>query len=237
MNAIDHELPYRPAPVLTVLTVAGLGIFVALDLMLVPSGLVGMYSVGVFNGEPRDQEMVDLAFLIRGLSAIGQMGMFLFTPAVFCMLMYRCAMNARALGFQGFQHSAGWVVGWFFIPFAHLWMPYKAVGEVWQTSLVDPEEVPSTDWLFNNVGTLFSAWWATWIFGTIFSNVSSKMSRSATIDVETVGLCLTPFSAVLQAVSGLLCLIMVLKLTKRQYQQALIVFANPSPTQGEMNNA
>jgi len=220
MNATENILPYRPAPVLTVLTIAGLVIFIALDLMLVPSGLVGMYGAGVFTGEPRDQEIIDLAFLIRGLSAIAQLGMFFFTPTVFCMLMYRCAMNARALGFEGFQHSAGWVVGWFFVPFAYLWMPYKAVGEVWQTSLVEPEEVPSTDWLFNDVGTLFKAWWATWIFGTIFSNVSSKMSRSATVDVETVGLCLTPFSAVLQAVSGLLCILMVLKVTKRQDEQS-----------------
>jgi uncharacterized protein DUF4328 len=236
MNSNDQKLKYRPAPILAVLTVSGLMIFMLLDLMLVPSGLIGMYGAGVFTGEPRDEGVIELAFLIRGLSALGQMVMFLFTSTVFCMLMYRCAKNARALGFSGFQHSVGWVAGWFFVPFAHLWMPYKAVGEVWQTSLVDPEEVPSTDWQFNDVGIMFNAWWATWIFGTIISNIASRMSRSVSVDIENFGLCVTPFSAILQAASGLLCILMVLKITKRQDRQFRVVFGYESISPGGNDN-
>lgn len=229
MNAESKSSRYRPAPVLVILTVTGLGIFMILDLMLIPAGLIGMHGLGIFNGEPRNQELVDLATIVRGFSALGQLAMFVFTPTVFCMLMYRCAKNARSLGFDWLDYTPGWVVGWFFVPFAHLWMPYKAVGEVWQTSLVDPDELPSSEWRFNSVGTLFNAWWATWVFGTILTNIASRMSRSTT-GFETMGLCITPFAALIQVLSGLLCILVVLKITKRQDQQARFLSLNPQPT-------
>jgi len=233
-NELDQDLLYRPAPILTILTVVGLGLFAILDALHIPGGIVGMIGVGVFDNGQRNQELVDLSVLIRGLSSMGQLLLFVFTPICFCMLMYRCAKNALALGFTGFSHTPGWVVGWYFVPFAHLIMPYKAIAEYWQSSKakVDPETPP--EWWDESVGFLLTAWWATWVFGTLLTNLSSKMSRS--ISFETIGMCVVPFAAILQVTSGLLCIMMVLKITKRQNQQALVVFATPSPTQGEMNH-
>lgn len=131
MNEHDQNNPYRPAPVLTILATIGIGLFAILDALYIPGGIIGMIGVGVFDNGQRNQELVDLSKLIRGLSALGQLLLFIYTSICFCMLMYRCAKNATALGFTGFSHTPGWVAGWYFVPFAHLIMPYKAIAEYW----------------------------------------------------------------------------------------------------------
>ena len=234
MNDIESGLPYRPAPVLTTLTVIGLSLFMLLDLLYIPGGLVGMAGAGVFNGGTRDPELIEISVLIRGLSALGQMFLFIITPICFCMLMYRCAKNARALGFTGFSHTPGWVAGWFFIPFAHLIMPYKAIAEIWQSSRATVELGEYPEWWETNIGFLLKAWWAAWIFGTILTNFSSRMSRSSLF--ETIGMSLIPFAALLQVIAAILCIMVVLKLTKLQNLQAAVLLqTSPDLQDGNAN--
>ncbi len=214
------------------LSVIGLVLFMMFDLLGVPVGIIGMYGTGVLGEGARDQDLVDLSFILRLLSWLGQMALFIYTPICFCMLMYRCAKNARAIGFHGFKYEAGWVVGWFFIPLAYLWMPYKAVGEVWKSSL-DPADDPlESDWWYLKNGILFNAWWASWVVGTLLTNISSRMSRS-TSTVEQLGMILTPFGALLQVAAGGLCIMMIFKLTKRQDCQARRVFTRDAIIENE----
>jgi hypothetical protein len=218
MDEDIHQDLFRPTQTLTVLTIIGLSIFALLDLMYVPGGIVGMYGVGVFNDGVRDQDLVDISMLIRAFSALGQLAIFLFVTISFCMLMYRCAKNARALGFTGFSHTPGWVVGWYFVPFAHLIMPYKAIAEVWQSSKAKVEPGVFPEWFDMDIGFLLRAWWAAWIFGTLANNTASRMSRSTSF--ELIGMCMIPFAAVLQVVSAILCIVVVYRLTKQQSIQA-----------------
>lgn len=219
MNDETYAPDYHKPAALTTLTLIGLGIFVLLDAVYIPAGILGIYGIGGIQSGVRDQGLIDLSVLLRGLSALGQMALFIFTPICFCMLIYRCARNARALGFTGFSHSPGWTVGWFFIPFAHLWMPYKAISEIWRSSRVRAGEVHLNEWWEQPIGFVFKAWWATWIFGTIGNNIASRLSHSSDA-FETAGMWLIPFAAVLQVASGILCMAVVMKLISRQDQQA-----------------
>ena len=66
---------------------------------------------------------------------------------LFFVWVYRANKNIRALGAQNLKFTPGWCVGWFFIPFANFWMPYRAVREIskasmnphcWQSEEVEP---------------------------------------------------------------------------------------------------
>ena len=218
---------YRPTSTLCTLTVIGLCCFALLDMAYIPGGLYGMIGVGVFDGGIRDQNMIDISRWIRGLSGLAQLCMSIFLTISFCMLMYRCAKNARALGFTGFSHTPGWVVGWYFVPFALLIMPYKAIAEIWKSSKA--EVVPGTypEWWDESTGVLIQAWWATWIVGTLFTNWGSMLSRSDSLSM--IGMCIIPFAAITQVISAFLCIAFVCRLTSRQSAQAKTLGLHPNP--------
>jgi len=235
MEESEHQTQYRPAPALTILVIAGLGMFALLDLMHLPAGIIGMYGLGILGGGEFNQDLVDISLMIRGLSAIGQLFMFIYMAICFGMLMYRCAANARALRFTGFSHSPGWVVGWYYVPFAHLIMPYKAIVEVWQASKAKVEIGSYPEWWDESSGLLIKAWWFFWIVGTITNNTASRLTRSTYL-VE-VGMSMIPLASVLQVTSAILCIVFVYKLTNRQNSQAktLEVFAPPIHQEGVTN--
>ena len=67
-------------------------------------------------------------------------------------------------GVKNLEISPGWSVGWYFIPFASLWMPYKSLKETFKASFYNE------DWQDIKVPYYFPIWWSTWIIGNFISN-------------------------------------------------------------------
>ena len=65
--------------------------------------------------------------------------------------------------------SPGWAVGWYFIPFANLVMPYRSLKETFKASF------NTEDWESIEVPHDFPAWWTTWIIGNILTNASLRL--------------------------------------------------------------
>jgi hypothetical protein len=87
--------------------------------------------------------------------------------AVFlCLWIYRANVNARGFGAQGLRFTPGWAVGWFFIPFANLAMPFMVMTEIWRTS-----KNPA-NWQAQRGTPLIAGWWATWLLSGILSYVA-----------------------------------------------------------------
>jgi hypothetical protein len=74
--------------------------------------------------------------ILAGLVALATFLVFIATVIAFLMWLYRSANNLYAFGYWKSQigHSPGWSVGSFFVPFVNLFVPYRAVKEVWQKS-------------------------------------------------------------------------------------------------------
>lgn len=129
----------------------------------------------------------------------------------FCVWVYRAAENLRAFGRSGLQFTPGWCVGWFFIPFASLVKPFQALSEVWRAS--DPR-APSGDdpytWMASSRSGLLPLWWATWLIGNLFANVSARIDDSAT--AGSVGLA----GSVVSLVAGIACIAMMRGIGARQ---------------------
>lgn len=95
------------------------------------------------------------------------------TIVLFCFWIPRVARNARALGAKGMRISPGWAVGWYFIPFANLFMPYRAMKEIWKAS-----KVP-TAWEAVPRGAILPWWWGLFLISNMLGNAEFRLSLSA----------------------------------------------------------
>lgn len=101
---------------------------------------------------------VSLAFLCALVTSIIFVGMWI----------HRANLNLRQNGISELKFTPGWAVGWYFIPFANLVMPFRAMREIWNASLFSDRNLEESD-------PLLTRWWAFWLGGNIVSNVASRL--------------------------------------------------------------
>lgn len=86
--------------------------------------------------------------------------------------IYRAAWNLRHLGAKRLEFSPGWALGWYFVPFANLVMPYRAMKEIWLASL------SPRDWQPGPAG-LLPLWWGLWLIGGVLGHISMRLTLRA----------------------------------------------------------
>ncbi|NGM50441.1 DUF4328 domain-containing protein [Caulobacter sp. 602-2] len=132
---------------------------------------------------------------------------------------YRVSMNANAM-VPDLTISPPWAVGWYFVPIASLFTPFKAMEEAWKASSdpTDWRSVPTPGWM--------RVWWAFWIAGTFIDQASGNMDASygdtaLIVTGEAVGL----LGSALNLVASFYFAKLVRELTARQSSiRALEVF-------------
>lgn len=132
--------------------VAALSVYMVLDLV----------SASLMLAFPPDPVELALRDLVPALD-------FLVLIACFILVgrwIYRSSANAHAVG-QEVSIKPGWAVGWYFVPFANLVMPYQAMRETWDSSheAAGLEEERDT--------ALLPTWWGLWLVTNIVSNISA----------------------------------------------------------------
>lgn len=121
------------------------------------------------------------------LVGMGTVLLGILAPVFFLVWFHRAAKNVRMFGHEGLEYSPGWCVGWWFIPIAMLWKPYRAMKEVFRAS--DPEAVregSSSEWLLRPVPAMLGLWWGSWIVSKMLDRVSSRLHDVAT--ASTLGI-------------------------------------------------
>ena len=78
--------------------------------------------------------------------------------------IYRTNANAHVFS-SGMEISPGWAVGWFFVPFANLVMPYQGVKETWRESHEAAGCLDEMD------SSLLGWWWGLWIATNFLGNL------------------------------------------------------------------
>ena len=112
------------------------------------------------------------------------------TIVFFSMWIYRAAANIVAAGTTGFDYTAGWAVGWYFIPFANLYKPFAAMRQIWNAS-----HGGQGDQLDQGEG-LLTLWWTTWLISNIASNISFRLSMNPdSVEQLTLGQQIGAFAA------------------------------------------
>lgn len=111
-------------------TQVGLGLCALLSLPMIGSEL-GFLVVGMESDTGLLLSLTYLPLLALNIVAL------LATAIAWSMWSYRLAKNVRAVNDPEtaslLKFTPGWVVGWWFVPFAAFWMPLRVHQELWPT--------------------------------------------------------------------------------------------------------
>lgn len=113
---------------------------------------------------PEGDGPLDGIHLFLALAALVYMLSLVITAVLGLVWTFRVAWNVRHLGAKGFDSSPAMSVGWYFVPFANLVMPYRALRQVYSASM-DP-----AGWK-DEARPIVATWW--WLI--ILSGVLSKV--------------------------------------------------------------
>ncbi len=165
--------------------------------------------------------------LLMVVLAVVQIVIFVTTIVVFLMWLYRAHENLAAFGIppHQMQYSSGWAVGSFFVPFANLVIPYRAIKELWQKS------VPNYANMFGDSGPpgFFAVWWGFWIASNIADQIYFRLSwrEQAPADVlEVIG----AIGGILGIVAALLAIKVVREIQRQQVESSKLVPTQPAFT-------
>lgn len=145
--------------------------------------------IGFFDEIPDPSGLSQIA----GIARLPIILIYLITTFVTLKWFYRASRNAHSLA-SGLETSPPWAVGWFFVPFANFWMPYKSLSQVWRAS-EDP-----TAWRRRNAPGSMPIWWAFWLASNITGNLSFQLARRVT---TAEGLYMATVMELLGAVAGI----------------------------------
>jgi len=167
--------PYRPATRMTLWMKLLLGAAIlasALELIfrIFEYRLLGDVAAGDVSGAM--VHALTMSDARVSFAAYSRMGLFFAVALLFLFWIFRANCNAHALGARDMRYTPGWSVGWFFVPFANLVMPFKVMREIWQASS-DPGN-PSAKSSSGIVGW----WWFAWLANTVVAYAVSAMFKS-----------------------------------------------------------
>jgi hypothetical protein len=196
-------------------TVALLIAGAAVSLLTIPSHILDMYVPPLQEGQELSDNALGLvAALFTIVLALATIAVYIATVIAFLMWLYRANNNLAAFG-EPREYYAGWAVGSFFVPFANLVVPYRAVKEVWKKS--DPAAQDSMSYVVSPPG-FFPAWWGFWIASNVANNVYFRMTLAGapTEGTAIVGI----VSEILSIAAAWFAILVVREIDRRQQERA-----------------
>jgi hypothetical protein len=108
--------------------------------------------------------ILNIFFLLSYLACVG----------LILLWIFRTHRNAAL--FQSAEPSItpGWALGWFFVPIANLWMPYRAMRQLWLASTVPNVEASRSMAETRSTG-LVALWWFLVVFNGLFAILSVRL--------------------------------------------------------------
>lgn len=176
------------------------------------------------GGFQSDAELDRQALVVDAFSlyaAIVFLVVFLWSAVVIARWTYRAMKNLRVMGYKT-TVSPGWTIGWHFIPFALLWMPFTGMAQIWRGSV---HGAPTGN---NKLPISMRLWWACWLFGNWAFYGAFQMQETG-FRVEDYELVQTAIGvgilgSGLHIVSALLLLGLMRKVTRAQIDQPAMQF-------------
>lgn len=213
MNPSQYPVPFNSAH-----TRAGV-VKILLIVIVIVAGMsliVDSFSLA-FPPLTEDQEFGDnpmggVIVLVALLFGLLDLVVYVATIVFFCVWLYRAYANLRVFdSWRRLDHSPGFAVGSFFIPIISLFVPYRAVREVWQKSgprdeAMFAEPVPPAS---------FPLWWLFWLLASFVRNISMRISFNDNVPQQTATL-VSMIASVLFIIAAFLAYSVVSSIDKRQ---------------------
>lgn len=230
MNPSPYPAPFKSAHgragILKILLIAGA---MATGLLLVVEALSLIFTPLRDDQDVGDNPIGAAILLLTFLPAVLSIIINLATVVLFLMWFYRAYGNLRAFSpSRPINYSPLFAAGSFFIPFANLVVPYRAVEEVWQKSvplLESPLYKPGTP-------ASFPLWWLFWLVSSFVNNFSLRTSFDETVP-HTTATTISIVGSALSIVAAYFAYRVVDAIDKRQEETSRQVnlgkFAGPPP--------
>lgn len=130
---------------------------------------------------------VEAAEVLYGAAKFLQILLLLAIPGFFIWWTRRATCNVPALGAARPDFSPGWAVGWWFVPIAAWFQPFRVIRQAWRAGddALGTEE--SEDWRQAGVSGWAAVWWVGHILVTPFWSGAAGMPDSAVMEAEELG--------------------------------------------------
>ena len=151
-------------------------------LMLVTETLTFPFPLPTEDAELGDNVIGTVLAVLLVLIGLLAFVVYVTTVVFFLMWLYRANNNLKRFNqWARLEYSAGWAVGSFFVPFANLIVPYRAVREVWQKSGTPDEAIYAEP----SPPGFFPVWWVVWLFSGFLDNISFRLSFNENVPEST----------------------------------------------------
>ncbi|MBI1899599.1 MAG: DUF4328 domain-containing protein [Planctomycetia bacterium] len=164
-----------------------------------------------FENEAEAGTLLGLGLAMIGIGLLS-FALVIAAAIVFCVFAVRANKNARSLGAQGMNFAPGWCAGWWFIPIANWFMPYRCMTEIYRAS--DPQG--GFGWSSTAVPGTFPLWWGLWVSGNIISGVANRMGFSDIPEIVRASTWLGLVGTLLLIPAGVLAIVVVRSIAERQ---------------------
>ena len=128
-------------------------------------GLVSLAEIGRLGGGGAEAPGTVVA---GGFIGLAYLAIYVVTAILTLKWIYRVNLNAKLLA-PDKATGPGWAVGWYFIPFASLVMPYRAMSEAWRISL------SPADWRNLSTPGLLPLWWGLFLLTNFLSMAGARI--------------------------------------------------------------
>ena len=164
---------------LAIYFVTGSIFFEVVNLVMAIAGVVVMddISSGMY-----DANFVESFTTFEQIIGIVYLGMRVGTCIVFIHWFRRAYYNVHEFALTPLKYSEGWAAGAWFVPIMHLFRPVQIMREIWLET-ISYLRLRSPLLPRNNIQTLITLWWISWISAGIIANFTTRMSQSESIDV------------------------------------------------------
>lgn len=158
---------------LTRLCLWGLGLFVLAEIVNAANNIHFLWFIGRIEAGEIDYDTAAWIDQITMAIGIGYLVLFVLTAILSSVWIYRASWNARQIQPVATRITPGWAVGWFAVPIANYFMPYKAMKQCWQSS-----HHPEGD-IDGPVPGLLGWWWTAWVLASLTGNVVMRLHMNA----------------------------------------------------------
>ena len=221
---------YRPSNGLVTFLVFLLGANALLRLVGAGSAFLDVEMLGKYSSL---DQVSGAEFVTSGVRAtlieLAAWCLLVLTSIVFCVWVVRAAKNARALGAQGMSVSPGWCAGWFFVPIAFFFMPFKGVCEIYKASEPSMNPANPEGWKGVPVPGLLLAWWTLWVISLVVNNI--WFSSNFSIDIQVLAAWKVVGGLTISMIGAFCAMGVVRSIHDRQQARMEILSQNPSLAQ------
>jgi heme/copper-type cytochrome/quinol oxidase subunit 2 len=130
---------------------------------------------------------------------------------VFIIWFYRAYKNLHLLGVRTLNHTAGWAIGAWFVPFLNLGRPYVIMREIWDES---QEQVNGDNSELNVSSALVGWWWAFWLTNNLIANITLRFISTDTVP----GLMNSTMALIISGIVGVVAVTVTLIMLTRAHE-------------------